>query len=338
MTEEINDIETKKLSLWDNTRLTSYKTCPRQYLYRHVLHWTPEHKSPALIFGSGWHAALEVIWAGYATSDADLPDLIAKAYEAFCKTWVEMGLPAPEELTPDEIEHFLPRTPMIAQEMLYEYFEARKHIFRDPTFKLIDIERPFAVPLDPDNDSRWYVGRLDTTMSFRGQTIVVEHKTTTSYAKNGGFRSDFVDSFSPASQIDGYLYASKILYGDKVAGVWVDAALVHKSVHTAFKFIPVDRQFAQLDAFLWEVHFWIDNIQGNLAVLNERSGGDYLAAFPKNTGSCQNYGGCPYRDICRMSPNPMKLNEIPMGFEVKKWEPFDELKLGKLGFSIDSLA
>lgn len=327
----------KKIRLYANTRLSTYKSCPRKWLFTYVLGWHPDRKSLALIFGSGWHAGQEVIWAR-AKESLTSPEAVAEAaYEAFCKTWIDAGLPHPDELTPDEIEDFTPRTPMIAKEMFYNYIEARKHIFSDETFEVLAIEKPFAVPLDPHDDTLWYIGIWDKVFKFRGQIVVGEHKTSSAYAKSGGFQRSFLDSFSPNSQIDGYIMAAHLIYGSKVAGVWVDAALVHKQHHDTFKFIPVDRHFTQLDAWLWEQHFWIDNIEGNLAVLKERADAnlDYLAAFPKNTNSCSDFGGCTYRDLCSMVANPMKLEGTPLGFKKDFSNPFQNLNLAELGFVVD---
>lgn len=678
-------VNAKILRLYDNTRISDWRRCGRYFYYRHVRDWTPDRKSPALIFGSSWHEGMDVIWAGHLTQGKkEVEALIDKASNAFVETWVKNGMQHPDEMSSDEAEFLGARTPMVATEMFWNYWDERQHIFKDPSFKLIDIERPFAVPLDPNDDSLWYVGRLDKIFGFRGYVNVGEHKclgvgtpvlkfdgsivpvesirvgdmlmgpnsaprkitsictgiqelfqvtptkgnpyivnkahilslkmtssrqsqrcgtekykggqtvnvavtdylkapsnfranakgwrasvdfesaalhphlspymlgvwlgdgncanqgitaiepeiiqeiqdyaiyrslairttgkgnsqthflsigkdkfrsnplldalrsfnlidnkhiplvykandrntrlevlagiidtdgnaqhngyritqknktlaedicylarslglaaympkhegtctnngavgeyyyiyvsgncsiipvrvprkrvdarkkkkdvlvtgidvipvgpgryygfelegddhlfllgdftvthnTTTSYKKDGPFRADFVDSFTPNSQIDGYLYAGHSMFKDKMQGVWVDASLVHKTVHDGFMFIPVERQLPQLDAWLWETHYYIDQIEGNLSVLEERknAGVNYLAAFPKNTGSCSNFGGCQYADICRSVANPALLDEPPLGFKFEHWSPFDEIKLEKLGFSVD---
>jgi hypothetical protein len=327
------------LRLYDNSRLSDYKKCPRYFLLRHCYNWTPTRKRLPLIFGSSWHAAMDVIWRNYAAPKQQFERVIAEAYAAFIATWQENGMPHPDELSPDEIDEYTPRIPQIAEEMLYNYIEARQYIFKDPTFKLIDVEQPFAVPLDPDNESLWYVGRLDKVFELRNKVLFGEHKTTTSYRKSPTvpFRSEYLDSFSLSSQIDGYLYKQLMEYGDKAGGVYVDAALVHKTVHDGFTIIPIDKKFAQIEAWLWTAHQWIADIERNKAVLIERSALDlnYLAAFPQNTGSCGNFAGCDFADICRGVANPAKLEEVPMGFKIEHWSPFDAMKLEAIGFTPD---
>lgn len=48
------------LRLYDNTRLSDYKRCPRFFFFRHVMHWvsTGERRLP-LIFGGAWHTEMD---------------------------------------------------------------------------------------------------------------------------------------------------------------------------------------------------------------------------------------------------------------------------------------
>ena len=170
-------------------------------------------------------------------------------------------------------------------------------------------------------------GRLDKVVKYQNRHIIIEHKTTTSYKKDGPFRDDFTMSFSPNSQIDGYLYAGHMLYGKSLKSVWVDGALVHANVHDGFRFIPVDRQLSHLSSWLWETRYWIAQIEVNEWALGQNSQEelDYMPAFPKNTSACTNYGGCPYLDLCKMVSDPSVREDFP-GYLTKKWEPFDELE------------
>ena len=327
------------LRLYSNNGISTWRKCARLYYFTHVRFWKPIGPKLDLVFGSSWHAAMDVIWAGAKTPDKESPALIDRAYDAFTETWTELGLPHPDEISPDDLDFFTPKTPQIAHEMLYEYWDARQHIFKDPSFELIDIERPFAVPLDPNDETLWYIGKLDKIFRFRNQVVIGEHKSTRSYKKDGPFRSEYVDGFDPNSQVDGYLFAQHDMFSgtNKIGGVWIDAALAHKSVHDGFMFIPIEKKIEHLDAWLWETHYYIDQLEGNLEVLEERSAADtsYMAAFPKNTDSCGNFGGCPYRDICRAFPHPGKIEEPPPGFKYDRHTSWDEVKLEKLGFTVD---
>ena len=314
-------------SYYDNTRISAFKKCPRFYYFRHIRHWAPVGSAAPLIFGSAWHAAQETIWPMLcATPQPPEKEIVKAAYATFMEEWTARGGP---EMNYEMEKEWAPRTPSIAFEMICDYIANRKTKTKDLT--LISVERPFIVPLDAEDDSSFYVGKIDKVVLQRGKVRAIEHKTTTAYKKDGGFRGTFVDGFSPNSQVDGYLYALHMLWPDQVQGVWVDAALVHRT-ETAFMFIPVEKQKVQLDSWLWETNYWIDQIQAHTAQLANCSSNDpFLASFPKQTGSCQDFNkNCEYHDLCRFKPNPLQLTEPPAGFVEEFWDPLKETGADKL--------
>lgn len=316
---------------YDNTRISDFRRCPRLFYYRHIRDWTPGKKGPALIFGSAWHAAMDAVWPEMCgKADANKKTIVEKGYEAFLQSWTADGLPHPNNMTSEEAEALSPRLPAIALEMLYGYVEKRKRLLSE--MELVYVERPFAVPLSPTNAALFYVGRLDKVVKYKGDHLVIEHKTTTAYKKDGPFRAQFIDSFSPNSQVDGYIHALHMLFGKKAKAVWIDASLVHKQVHDGFQFIPVERQFAQIDAWLWEAHYWINQIEENSGLVDETDPEEpFLSTFPKNTSSCSDYGGCPYAVLCKSLSNPAQQGETPQGFLKDHWSPFEELHLEQIG-------
>lgn len=313
---------------YDNTRISAFKKCPRFYYFRHVRHWQADFPATALIFGSAWHAAMEAVWPAMCAGEKQA-DVIKKGFAAFVDEWVARGMPHPDEISYEMQKELSPRTPGNAFEMLMDYVANRIGKVKD--LELISVERPFIVPLAPDDDSTFYVGKIDKVVMARHKVRAIEHKTTTAYKKEGGFRSTFVDGFSPNSQVDGYLYALHMLWPGQVQGVWVDAALVHKT-ETAFIFIPVEKQQEQLNSWLWETNYWIDQIQAHTAALATCNVADpFLASFPKQTGSCQDFNkNCDYHDLCRFKPNPMQITEVPAGFREEYWDPLKETGADKL--------
>ena len=323
---------------FDNTRVQEFRVCPRKYYFRHVIDLVPSGRwSPPLVFGSSWHAAMDTLWPLVAKNAPKMGDqeVVNAAYENFLDTWIDQGAPHPDDMTADEIKDLEPRTPFNAKEMLYEYLLQRRTFISD--CEMLAVEKPFAVPLDPNNPDLFYVGRLDKVVRKGKNILIPEHKTTTLYSVKGIFRNTFLDQFSPNSQVDGYLHGGHMVYGDDVKAVWIDGALVHKKVHDGFIFIPVERQTSQLDAWLWETRYFIDQIEGNWAAYEdekERGGPEtnaYMAAFPKCTNSCQDFArNCPYIDLCKSWSNPMG-RETPAGYVQDPWSPFDRLELDKIG-------
>jgi hypothetical protein len=237
-------------------------------------------------------------------------------------------MPPVEEMDISTQQDLKPRTPGTAMEMLYAYVDERRAAIEDS--EVIRIERPFAVPLDEEDDKLFYIGRIDKITRRGGILRGIEHKTTTATKKDGPhyrIRPLFMESFSPNSQVDGYLFALRMLYPDeRKIDVWVDAALVHAEGED-FRFIPVDRNTKQLDLWLSEVQYWIRLIENNKETMDEEDTpeDDYMMAFPKNTNSCFDFNAmCPFLPLCKARANPLTWGEDPpQEYITKVWTPLD---------------
>jgi len=268
---------------------------------------------------------MDVVW-GSAHREITDTQLVKEGLEAYQATWVAGGMPAAKDMTPDQQTEFAPRGPFIAAETLMQYVLQRRKFIRDS--EILAIERPFAVPIYEEEDAPiMYIGRLDKVVRHKVEgTIVVEHKTTTQFYKTSGLRQSFVDSFSPNSQVDGYLHTGNILY-QNLRGVWIDVAVFNKTVHDAFKFLPIDRQFAMLNSWLHETRNWIERLENDKQTFKT---GGLGKSFPKNTDRCGDYGGCPFTDVCKFYPDPSAIAGAPPGFKVEFWNPFDILHIDQL--------
>jgi len=320
VSRKIDDIR-----FFDNTMLTAYKRCPRYYFFRHEMHLeTSGAPRVPLVFGGAWHAAMDVIWPNLTKMEHG--PLTRAAFDAFMWYWTSEGMPA--DIDYETERELSPRTPGRALEMIAAYIDKRSKTADD--FELIAVETPFAVPLDAHDPNLFYIGKIDKIVkhhSRRTKILGIEHKTTTAYKKFGPFRSAFLDSFSPNSQVDGYLYALHMSFPEQVGGVWVDAALVHKQ-EEGFTFIPVERQMTHLDSWLWEVKWWIEQVEWQRLkiVSGDASNHKYMQAFPKNTNSCFDFNAsCTYLDLCKAWPNPLGF-DVPLGFVQQKWNPLEHIK------------
>lgn len=318
--------------IYDNTKLADHKTCARKYYYRHVRHWAGEGLSAPLLFGLGWHSMMDVVW-GLAKN---LPerDLIKAASENFMATWVKEGGPA--ELALEDYEKWEPRVPPIAGEMLLGYLRERGEFIRNS--QVLQIEQPFVVPILPGVKNVWYAGKKDKQIiAPNGDRIVIDHKTTSEYRKNGGFKPDYIESWYMSSQCFGYLYSDNILSKGSTRAVFIDCALVHKTVHDKFRFVPVDHKYSQLDQWLWDTRRRVENIREDTATLTalRESGKNrmkILPVFGRNEESCYGKYGqkCPYFNVCTQFPNPEHLQEPPPGMKEEEWNPVSMLGREKL--------
>ena len=318
------------MKYYDNTRISDYKTCPRKFLLRHMFDLVPDGTPLALTFGLCWHDAMDVVWAMCNEGSHSDEKILGSAMLRWKATWEGRGMEY--DLSLDKQDKYAPRTPMIAAEMLIQYISERRRFIED--CELISVEQPFAVKLYEDDTPIRYIGRFDKVVRHpQNGLLLIEHKTSSMYSKASGLRPDYVTSWSPNSQIDGYLHAAHMIFGD-VKGIWIDAALVHKTVHNVFRFIPIDRQFAQLDQWLHETRDWIRRIE------NERAGAgnaeihgpdQTYKGYPKNTGNCSMYAGCAYRDLCKFHATPDSILGNHSGYKVEHWEPFEILNVDQLG-------
>ena len=317
------------MKYYDNTRIGDYKTCPRKYLLRHEFDLVHEGNPLALTNGLCWHDAMDVVWTMVNARQPN-DQVLGAAMKRWVETWKEWGMDFP--LTLEQQEKCAPRTPMIAAEMLTNYISQRGDFIRE--CELVAVEQPFAVKLYSDDTPIRYIGRFDKVVIHPNHgRLLIEHKTSSLYSKASGLRPDYIKSWSPNSQIDGYLHAANMIYENGVNGIWIDAALVHKTVHNVFKFIPIDRQFAQLDQWLYETRDWIQRIEDEKARFGAGPGesDQNYGGFPKNTGSCSMWAGCSYRDLCKFNPVPSNILSNHDGFKIEHWEPFDILKIEELG-------
>lgn len=341
-------MKNEQVEAYDNTRLSAFKRCPRYYYFRHNRHLIlGGDRKAALVFGSSWHAAMDKVW-GIAQSSlvrkSDILDVAEAGLEAFLTKWQEEGFPADgyDFLNDKDLAA---RNPGVAHEMLINYVSQRQSFFAGEhgTFKILEIEKPFAILIrkaDPEKNTNdvYYIGRMDKVVEWAGRIWVFEHKTTSMYAKAGGIRQQYLDGFSPNAQVDGYAFGAFAEYGKKFKGVMIDVALVHKTVNDKFTMHPVVQRKEQLDAWLFDAQHWVNSIQYEQQFLQQKHNTlkdyEYLPAFPKNTNSCVDFGSlCAYSDLCKMVPNPARIDDVPQGYETDVWEPIDFLEFGDFNFS-----
>lgn len=307
---------------FDNSRLAAYKFCPRSYFIRHVLHFTRIGNADALVFGSSWHAGMDAMWKH--GKDHKPMDLANIAFDGFLSVWVEEGFPSEPSI---EMQDKLgARTPGNAKEMFFNYATARYRMLQEAN--VLAIEQPFAVPIPAWNDV-WYIGKLDKVVQWNQNRVILEHKTTSDYAIQGGIQPRWIESWFNSAQVKGYGFAGELYFGN-LDGVWVDGALVHKKVHDVFKFVPVKHSYNMLVEWLEDTKNWITRVVWDTDGFKQ-AGKLTSGNFPRNEDNCfGKFGPCPFLDICRHTVDPSQLDGPPEGFIEKKWEPFSTLGLDKL--------
>lgn len=314
-------------NLYDNSRIVSYKTCPRMFYLRHIRDWTKEGKAYPLLFGTCWHAAMDSIFKDYFHSNIKEPyALNSRALEAFHEAWKEEK--GPDFHSEEVLQELGFRNPYVAAEMLQYYIPYATQFFKRYVKSLISIEEGFKVPLYK-NDAETYIGRFDKVLEMKNGTIcAIEHKTTSLYSRASGIRPLYLESFNPNSQIDGQFHALHSIYGDRANKIIIDIALVHKTEHDIFRRLPLHRSFEMLDSWLYETRLWVERIEEDKETLLEEieRKDPILKSFPRNTSACQLYGkACQFADICRYNTSPHLTQDVPIGFVVDHWDPLEHI-------------
>ena len=312
-------------SLYSFSQLNTYNTCPRAHYFSYVRRFRSTRDAPALAFGGAWGRAMDSVWQSLNTDHTmDTNTVVERAMDYFLNKWEEQGFE--RYLSIEQLDDLAPRTPITAEKMLFEYIETRRHFFSQ--IDLISIEEPFVVPISSWDTDRFYVGLMDKVyLDKRDNRIYCcDHKTTTLYARAGFFRSSFLESFSPNAQMDGYQFALKYKYGKKAKHVVIDAALVHKTVHNGFRFVPVFHTDDQLDAWLYELHTTVSEIEHESIPDTVES--NAMNSYPRRTNSCHHYNGCGYLDICKATANPQTIH-TPPGFEVSETTTAERLGISQ---------
>lgn len=274
---------------------------------------------------------MEIVWELILTTKQSQEEVYRAGRAAFEEEWLARGQELKLDMETEKLQS--PRTAMVAAEMLIGYVAARYRLKAD--YELVSIERPFIVPLDPNDPTLFYIGKIDKIVRQKAgkkRILGIEHKTTTAYraSERLKFKNTFLEGFSPNSQVDGYLYNLHMAFPGEVQGVWVDGALLHKKEED-FTFIPIERQLQHLDAWLWEVRYYIDAIEANIKALELVKPDDkYMAAFPKNTNSCHDFNAsCQFLELCKAWANPVG-KPTPKGYTLEHWDPLDHIDRSKL--------
>lgn len=318
------------MRIYDNTEISTHRACPRKYYFRHVRNWALEGPPPpSQGFGLAMHSACDVIWETIHKKDErDQMKIATDGYEAFAKVWDEQGYPPIDTHDETAFERFGARTPDVAAAIIIDYIKENIGWIR--SCELIDIERPFVVPIHPDKVDTLYGGRWDKLIRKDGKIWILDHKTTAWYRIAGGFAQDFLESFSPNSQVDGYIFGGSLSFPKEVEGVFIDAILVHKKIRK-FAHIPITKDVNTLDAWLWETHDEIARIERYKDIVANTKPSEVLEAFPKNTGSCFSFNSrCSYLDVCKAVGGRPHSAPMPEGFKEEAWSPLYQDQLKKL--------
>lgn len=302
----------------DYSSLSTYLSCPREFLFQYVMNLRPAGQSIHLVFGSCWHYGLESSYNLLLENPKlSVMDCTVNSIKAFNALWDLDGAPfwKNEDL-------IFPKSPGHAANMYKAYWD--RFLTADAgERKVIAVETPFLIDLStyaPELPN--YIGRLDLVLSNGDNGIeIIDHKTAKALYKTSP------QTYEMSFQTDGYLTAGRLYY-DKIPIITYRLALCQKS-KIDFPPITINKRSSAIDHFLINLIHYSQEIKHNLALLAEDKveclkRTDILKSFPRCPGySCTTFAStCAYYDLCRLRNNPLLwLDKAPQGFHFHAWDP-----------------
>lgn len=293
----------------DNTALSAYLACPREFLFSMIMHRRHSGKSTALVFGSGWHHALEAHYKSGGNrevvqyfvrrkwEDHDSPDdyrtleRVLLDYDKYVKKW---GGPDSDDIRSTV---GFPDNPLV---------EIATNAQGDALL------HPWAV-------------KIDRIVKVGGLYYVEDHKTTSRLDKH------YFKQFELSYQMMGYTYVAQQLFPDiKIQGVRVNVShvLTGKSefYRELFPYSP-----AQIKVWVATTNSWMRQLGDATARYYEAldEGRDPYDAIVENfpahfgdNGCSRKFGLCQYHSVCSAGP-AIQLRLLDRDFEVVPWNPLE---------------
>lgn len=297
----------------DSTMIAAFKSCPRKYFNEFVLGLRPELPSIHLHAGGCFASALEAYYKAFYLQQASLAQAAQIGEMELIDKWGNFIPPEKQTKTLDR---------MIAayHEYITKWDARTDHIqpyFIGDMESQPTIEFSFSIPLtDSDfpqhpntREPFVYVGRFDKLGRFGSKPIILDDKTTGSFAHN------WAQSWSLRSQFMGYVWACRHS-GLAVDSVCVRGVCIQK---TQIKLQEVIQHFPD-----HLIHRWYHELKRTLwGIVNaaEVEKKNHLAGYPHDfADACGSYGGCWFRLACeQIKPYDWMGDAV-----VSHWNPLEK--------------
>ena len=284
---------TKVQFAWSATTLNYFKACPRKYYYSVIQGLRHKKPSVNLQFGAWYHKGLEQ-YDKCRSAGLDHQQSMRAALRLVLQ--LSYGW---------ESDHTSKNRDTLVRSIVWYFLEFENDAMR--TVQHADgpaVELSFRINVDADF---MLVGHLDRVVHFMDGQFVQDRKTSGSTIGDYYFRQYDIDN-----QMSLYNWAGQIMLNSPIKGVVIDAAQIAVGF-TRFQRGITYRSTEQLDEWLKHTKYWVRVAQE----MSQRLPSEGLEAFPMNDKSCNDYGGCPFRDVCS---KPARIRQVYLDAE---FEPGD---------------
>lgn len=273
------------------------QVCKRKAYLRHVMHLVPIRVSPALRAGAAVHEAVHLWFTGNDQAEPESPE------SAFLGAkWIEDNY---EEAPRD------PRTKEFLIFLLKEYIATHQRPPRPWVVEMSEIG--FSLPLC-DSPSIMWGGRIDRLIRWDDGGLYVNDLKTSSRLGSYWARQWRLDI-----SLTGYCWGAGLLKGEQCMGVLVEGLSTAKNPQSRTLPYLATRTPDNLEDFVRSAR---NTCLDWLAMCDQCQQGEYpLDVFYQEFTACNDYSGCPYREICIGGLSP---SIIEGSYKVEPWTPFEE--------------
>jgi hypothetical protein len=306
----------------DNTALSAFMRCPSEYHKGYVLHRRNDRTpKPGIAYGSGWHAVME---SHYKAPECDTDELMDRALYAIGEKWEDHGI-ADDHRTPQ-------RVLLEYRNYIKRYGMPWKEDFKTigwPETPFVELSGEIAIP----GARHPYAFKIDRIGKMQSQYFIEDHKSTSRFEKDNFFRQFELDN-----QMMGYAAVAELITGQPIAGVRINAHVIHKG-DSLFERRTVSFSRPRLDDWKRNLDVWLGKIEDSGQALSDmlhllphmepQPSADRIQnriddIFPMNLWAChgRKYGSCPYVSVCSMPPH-LRQRALEDDYEVNPWNPLE---------------
>lgn len=276
----------------DNTALADFMTCPRKYYYGMVLHRRLAlgvGRSPALIYGTAWHRAMELHYKTNGQRDM----VVLGIYQA----WEDHGKQDDHRTVERciiEYDNYVERWGLPSEES--------SKTLGYPTNPLVEV----SVNAEWEGCLYPYAGKIDRIFEENGQLYVEDHKTT---SQMGDY---YFHQFALSNQMMGYAWLGKQITGRDIAGVRINAHAIYKR-ESKFARHVLSFSARRLQEWADNYNRWVERVRAAYQTND----------FPGNYNACSGkYGMCQFASVCSMPPQ-LRQNVLEEEYVEKVWNPLE---------------
>lgn len=159
-----------------------------------------------------------------------------------------------------------------------------------------------------------YTGKLDRPIQVSGQYLIEDHKTASQ------FRADYFKQWELDNQMIGYAVLGEVITSLPIAGVRINAHIIHKS-DSIFERRTIIFSQQRLKDWARNYDFWLERLEESAE--NATKYGWVEAAYPMNLSACAGkYGMCQYAGVCSMPPK-LRQPVLEQEFDELPWNPLE---------------